>query len=198
MIRNSNIDFDIGVPNSNATHLKPLKLKGFTIPHLNIRSLVKNIDQFRLYLHKQQFDVICINETRLDATVPNHEVGINGYEIVRKDRNRNGGGVAIYLRNSINYKIKEELMSCDLEIITVEIFKPKSKSFLVNCWYRPPDSSVEIFNNYEELVKKMDFENKEVILIGDFNCDWSQIVNNNANSQTEKLFELTKTLQFEQ
>ncbi len=59
-------------------------------------------------------------------------------------------------------------MSCDLEIITVEIFKPKSKSFLVNCWYRPSDSSVEIFNNYEELVKKMDFENKEVILIGDF------------------------------
>ena len=42
MIRNSNIDFDIGVPNSNASHLKPLKLKGFTIAHLNIRSLVKN------------------------------------------------------------------------------------------------------------------------------------------------------------
>ena len=116
----------------------------------------------------------------------------------RKDRNRNGGGVAIYLRNSINYKIKEELTSCDLEIITVEIFKPKSKSFLVNCWYRPPDASVEIFNNYEELVKKMDSENKEVILIGDFNCDWSQIVNNNANSQTKKFVELTKTLQFEQ
>ena len=77
MIRNSNIDFDIGVPNSNAAHLKPLKLKGFTIAHLNIRSLVKNIDQFRLYLH----------------------------EIVRKDINQNGGGVAIYLRNSINYKI---------------------------------------------------------------------------------------------
>ena len=89
-------------------------------------------------------------------------------------------------------------MSCDLEIITVEIFKPKSKPFLVNCWYRPPDSSVEIFNNYEELVKKMDSENKEVILIGDFNCDWSQIVNNNANSQTKKFVELTKTLQFEQ
>ncbi len=86
MIRNSNIDFDIGVPNSNATHLKPLKLKAFTIANLNIRSLVKNIDQFRLYLHKQQFDVICINEARLDATVPNHEVGINGYKIVYNER----------------------------------------------------------------------------------------------------------------
>jgi hypothetical protein len=44
-------------------------------------------------------------------------------------------------------------MSCDLEIITVEISKPKSKPFLVSCWYRPPDSPVEFFNNYEELIK---------------------------------------------
>ena len=197
MIENSNIGFDGYVSNLNATNPKPRNLKGFTIANLNITSLIKNIDQFRLYLEKQKFDVFCINETRLDATVPNHEVGINGYELVRKDRNRNGGGVAIYLRNSINYKVKEELMSCDLEIITVEISKPKSKPFLVSCWYRPPDSPMEIFNNYEELVKKMDSEYEEIILIGDFNCDWSQI-SNNASTQTKKLAELAKTLQFEQ
>ena len=46
--------------------------------------------------------------------------------------------------------------------------------------------------------RKVDSENMEVILIGDFNCDWSQIANKNANSQTKKLVELTKTLQFEQ
>jgi hypothetical protein len=84
MIKNSNIDSDICVSNFNATYLKPLKLKGFTIAHLNIRSIVKNIDQFRLYLHKQQFDVIYINETWLDAMVPNHEVGINGNENRKK------------------------------------------------------------------------------------------------------------------
>ena len=44
----------------------------------------------------------------------------------------------------------------------------------------------------------MDSENMEVTLIGDFNCDWSQIANKNANSQTKKLVELNKTLQFEQ
>ena len=31
----------------------------------------------------------------LDLSVPNHEIKLNGYEIVRKDRNRHGGGVAI-------------------------------------------------------------------------------------------------------
>jgi exonuclease III len=95
MSKNSKIDSDNCAPNLNATNLKPLNLKGFTIANLNIRSLARNIDQFRLYLQKQQFDVICINETRLDATVSSHEVGINGYEIVRKDRNRNGGGEGV-------------------------------------------------------------------------------------------------------
>ncbi len=37
--------------------------KGFKIGHLNIRSLVKNIDQLRIYLSNHQYDTICINET---------------------------------------------------------------------------------------------------------------------------------------
>ena len=45
----------------------------------------------------------------------------------------------------------------------------------------------------------MDSENKEVILIGDFNCDWSRLISNNkANVQTNKLAELAGTFQFEQ
>ena len=45
------------------------------------------------------------NETRLDGTIDNNEVNITGYDLIRKDRNRNGGGVAIYIRNVIPYTI---------------------------------------------------------------------------------------------
>ena len=41
------------------------------------------------------------------------------------------GGVALYIRDSINYKIRNDLAIDSLEIVTVEIFKPKSKSFLL-------------------------------------------------------------------
>ena len=54
-------------------------------------------------MHSQQFDT-SINETWLDSTVADHEVDIDGYELIRKNRNRNGGGVAIYIRSSINSK----------------------------------------------------------------------------------------------
>lgn len=195
MVKNSNTASNCS-KNLNAGETK--NTRGFKIAHLNIRSLVKHIEQFRLYFHKQQFDIICLNETLLDSTIANHEVKINGYDIVRKDRNRHGGGVAIYIRNSINYKVRDELMQDNLETITVEICKPKSKPFLINCWYRPPDTTLELFNMYEELIKKMDSENKEVILIGDFNCDWSQVNNGNAKPQTNKLFEIAKIFQFEQ
>jgi hypothetical protein len=37
----------------------------------------------------------------LDSSISDYEIKINGYDIVRKDRNRHGGGVAIDLRNSL-------------------------------------------------------------------------------------------------
>ena len=49
------------------------------------------------------FDILCINETRLDKTIKNSEIGLQGYDLTRRDRNRNGGGVAIYVRNNISY-----------------------------------------------------------------------------------------------
>ena len=52
---------------SNETKKNELK-RGFKIVHLNVRILVKNIDQLRIYLQDQQFDVISINETTLDDT----------------------------------------------------------------------------------------------------------------------------------
>ena len=149
--------------------------RGFKIAQLNIRSLIRHIDQFRYFLKDKQFDIICLNETLLDETINDHEVNIIGYEILRKDRNRNGGGVAVYVRNTINYISRTELDTDYLETITVEISKPRSKPFIVNCMYRPPNSTVELFSAYEKLIEKLDSENKEIILIGDFNCDWTGV-----------------------
>ena len=116
------------------------KLKGFKIGHLNITSLIKHIEELRIFIHVQPFDILSINETRLDNSVDSTEVEIAGYEIVRRDRNRYGGGVAIYLRSNIPYTVRENLMPENMEIICLEINKPKSKPVFISTWYRPPDS----------------------------------------------------------
>ena len=55
-------------------------------------------------------DLIAFNETRLDANITDNMINIDGYDVVRKDRSRNGGGVCIYLRSSISYKVSDLVM----------------------------------------------------------------------------------------
>ena len=172
-------------------------MRGFKIAHLNIRSLFKHIDQLKFYLHDQKYDVISLNETMLDDSIEDHEIDISGYDILRKDRNRHGGGVAIYVRSIIDYKIRYDLMIDNLETITVEIQKPKAKPFLINTWYRPPNSSLEVFDSYEDIVKNMDIEDKEMVLVGDFNCDWS-LESSNSNPQKTRLVDIANLFQLEQ
>ena len=51
------------------------------------------------------FDVICVNETKCDDSVNDSELVLPGYNLLRRDRTRNGGGVALYLKNGIDFKM---------------------------------------------------------------------------------------------
>jgi hypothetical protein len=81
-------------------------LKGFRVGHINIASLVKHIDELKIYLKKEPFDILNINESRLDETISTDVVSIPGYEMIVKNRNRVGGGVAIYYRSVLNVMLK--------------------------------------------------------------------------------------------
>ena len=50
--------------------------------------------------------VIGISESKLDNTVYDSEVAIEGYNIVRNDRNTKGGDVACFIRNNICFNLK--------------------------------------------------------------------------------------------
>ena len=137
-----------------------------------------------------------MNETKLDKTIPDIQVDIEGYDILRRDRNRNGGGVALYIRQSLNYVNRQDLSSHeDLEILTVEIKKPKSRPFLLTTWYRPPDSKVEveIFEKFESYLLKLDKEDKESMIVGDTNCN---LLPQTPDRNTEHLKFITETYQY--
>jgi exonuclease III len=65
-----------------------------------INSLIKHIDEIRIILINHPFDILAINETKLDSTISDSKIYINGYIFIRKDRNRNGGGVALFIKNT--------------------------------------------------------------------------------------------------
>jgi exonuclease III len=139
------------------------KTRGFKMAMLNVASLLKHLDEIRLLLHNKYLDVLAVNETRFDSTISDGIVSIEGYDVLRADRDRNGGGVCIYVRCHINYENRPDLVPTDLEAVCVEIKQANSQSFIVSSIYRPPCSTSEVFIKIESLIKSIDDKNREFI-----------------------------------
>ena len=78
-------------------------LKGFKIASLNINSLLRHIDELRMTITNLEVDVLTINETKIDNYVTDSEIEIPGYNVIRRDRNRFGGGVVVYIRQVYSF-----------------------------------------------------------------------------------------------
>eukprot|EP00794_Sanderia_malayensis_P001797 gene1797-2003_t len=114
---------------------------GLKVGHLNADGLRGKLPEIRQLLQETQLDILiylAITETKLSATVNDNDVCIDGYFVVRKDRDRNGGGVLIYYKElltayeEINLKVPSEM-----EGIWINV-KSQSQTWLVACMYRPP------------------------------------------------------------
>ena len=171
------------------------KERGFRMAFLNIVSLPAKIDEIRYSMSNNLIDLIAFNETRLDPNITNNMIHHNDYDLIRKDRSRNGGGVCIYLRSSI--KIRNDLVPSELEAVCIEIIKPHSKPFFVTTVYRPPNASSKFFDYFEKLIKAIDNENKEMYILGDLNCDVMK-ADKDSNTPTKKIKSLYELYQLSQ
>ena len=111
--------------------------KGLHLIHLNVNSLLPKIDELHNIAKCSNAAVIGITETKLDNTVYDSEVTIDGYSIVRNDRNRKGGGVACYIRSNICYS-RKTCLSDKLEKLFIDLLLPKTKPISEGIFYRPP------------------------------------------------------------
>ena len=116
--------------------------------------MIKHIDEIQITLANSSFDILAINKSKIDDLIPDSEIYIFGYNIIRKDRNRNGGGVALYIRDTISLSERNDLIPDRLEMIFIEVNRPHSKSFLVSTWYRPPNSEMDLFDDCDLFLSK--------------------------------------------
>ena len=119
------------------------------------------------------FNVLAINETKVEYDLPNQIIDIDGYKIERKDRTSRGGVVAVYLRDHLIYTVRRDIVDYGLELICVEIRPLRCRPIIIVAWYRPPSDPVSSFELLEKVLSFLDREDKEIILIGDTNCDFS-------------------------
>ena len=95
---------------------------------------------------------------RVDESIFQSEIQIDNYDLLRCDRNRNGGGAACYIRSDINY-VQKDLFPNVIENIFFEILLPKTSPITVGIMYRPPSqtNSLEILNM---IFEKVDVDKK--------------------------------------
>ena len=151
----------------------------FSLMHLNIRSIPKNLDSLIRYLDglDLNFTVIGLTETWLSSdTVDCYS--IDTYQHFSRYRvNRRGGGVSLFINQNISAfaRIEFSSISDDMETIFVEMSKDDigmDKNVVIGLVYRPPNRNVELFN--EKVVRILDDlnkENKYVYIMGDFNIN---------------------------
>lgn len=155
-------------------HLSCLK-----IAHSNINSIRNKVDSVSAEL--SDFDIICIGETKLNDQYPTSELAIDGFKVpYRKDRLiNNGGGLLVYVKNSICCKRRQDLEDNYCENIWLEV-QSLRKRFLIGLFYRPPNSTIEYWDALESNIEKVSEDNLDLLILGDFNQD---ILNLNPNSQ---------------
>ena len=179
-----------GYPNSyhsikNLNDTLQCKVQGdLFVLHFNIVSSVTHVDSLDSMICKMRDkpDIICISESRLKDQKIDWQtilVSLPDYKLRYHNSKTDAGGVAMYIKDSINFEVKSELQLNvdDDESYFIEIEKSRNlgirKTTLIGCVYRHPRWATSIF--LEEFYKKLSAytgkKNSSVMVVGDFNID---------------------------
>ena len=114
--------------------------KNVIIEHLNINSFRNKFSGLKDLVLKET-DICLLSETKIDDSYPNSQFFTEGYRMFRKDRNKNGAGLILYVNEDIpgklinSYNFKE-----GSEIIVFE-FSISNKKWLLQGNYKPPSQN---------------------------------------------------------
>ena len=113
-------------PEESSQNLNSFDKSSFSM-HLNIRSLQKNFDSLLnlLLTLRFEFKVICITETWCSDNSMNHNLfELPQYKSIHQvSRSGKGGGIAVFLHESLTFNIIHDLSvnNTDIEALCVEI-----------------------------------------------------------------------------
>jgi len=165
---------------------------------LNIQSLHSKFNEFSdlialLEKDKCAPDVICLQELWQFPEFAKFSL-LNYHPLCYKLRNKTqGGGVGIYVRSTIKFKILPEIsvfVDRILESLFIEIVLDNNKIYTVGSVYRPGSThptltQTESFNEFSNLFANIcdtiTSNKHEVVVLGDFNIDVLQY-NSNCRS----------------
>ena len=119
-----------------------------------------------------------IGESKLDDSYPISQFLIDGFsEPFRLDRNVNGGGLLIYIREDIPCKqLFDHSFPDDIESMFVELNFRKSKWLLGGVYHPPSQNDDYFFNCLGSALEIYNNTYDKILLVGDFNAEETESV----------------------
>ncbi|XP_047141104.2 uncharacterized protein MAL8P1.12 [Hydra vulgaris] len=135
-------------------------LNKIMILHVNIRSLNNNFEKLLNLLEetKNRFNIVCLTETWISNNIDNtSNFYIPHFKLIsfKRQVNKRGGGVIIYVNENIVYYVRNDLSASDSdkEILTIEIMNNQSKNILLSCILKSITDHFPIFLTINSEIK---------------------------------------------
>ena len=124
------------------------KSKGLHKCNLSVRHILPKMDEMRLILSNTNIpDIFGVCETFLGTQHLDSLILIDSFNFFSKDMTdtqmKSGGGLILYLRQSLNIKRRVDLENSNIETLWAEVNLSKSKPFLICTVYHPPSACSE-------------------------------------------------------
>jgi len=164
---------------SSCTQPLPKLSSGIKMGHLNVRDLTtKNKKQdLEFLINHYEFDIFGVTETWLTPEVDDNEINLNGYQLIRKDRDvpnwrHRGGVLALYVKDDFTILSTHFDVLSPAESFSAIVSKPNMKQLKITLLYRPPKCSNKFFESLESyFLSSLPFES---FFLGDWNIDTTQ------------------------
>ena len=143
----------------------------------NIMLLAPKIDEVCHYAHYPNLDLICLTETWLHCHIQDSVVSMNGFNLIRKDRQESShGGVCVFIKDLIPFIVLEDLSESPLEVLWIKLRPARLprgvNSIVLGIVYHRPSSSdsamLEYLTNCLSSIESQ-YPNSGIILLRDFN-----------------------------
>ena len=100
-----------------------------------------------------KFSIICLTETWVnDSNISQNSLfQLEGYIPVHQIRkSRQGGGIVKFIRDSLLYKLRNDLsINCeDIESLSIEILNSQTRNIIFNVIYRPPNGNLNVCETF--------------------------------------------------
>ena len=164
--------------------------------HLNISSLsYHHLELYNLISDmKITPKIIGISESRLQKSKQHvTNISLPNYVYEHAPTESSKGGTLLYLDKNLKYNLWKDLNIYQkgmIESTFIEIINKNEKNMVAGCIYKHPKQTIPDFldNHVSPLLEKLSNENKQILIMGDFNINLLNYDDKNTENFLDTMF----------